>query len=197
MFVIFILFMLFFLCVASRKPEKSHVNPLLIPQNIDLLFDWLWIVRTQQKDVLTALKSSNIVGVLRNRLKICWVNFKRCIIVRVAQILCCSCYMYSCKNNNAFVYLQFCILLIIQYIVVFRAALCLTWNNRTILFFLTVANKKRTKLTHLAFNPEYPVLIVGDDRWVFRILTCCGTVKFRRLDQTRTRQGNLMYKWIN
>lgn len=28
----------------------------------------------------------------------------------------------------------------------------------------SVANKKRTKLTHLAFNPEYPVLIVGDDR---------------------------------
>ena len=31
-------------------------------------------------------------------------------------------------------------------------------------FLFTVANKKRTKLTHLAFNPEYPVLIVGDDR---------------------------------
>lgn len=28
----------------------------------------------------------------------------------------------------------------------------------------SVANKKRTKLTHLAFNPEYPVLVVGDDR---------------------------------
>ncbi|XP_015749796.1 PREDICTED: dynein intermediate chain 2, ciliary-like [Acropora digitifera] len=28
----------------------------------------------------------------------------------------------------------------------------------------SVANKKRTKLTHLAFNPENPVLIVGDDR---------------------------------
>ena len=33
-----------------------------------------------------------------------------------------------------------------------------------IFFLFTVANKKRTKLTHLAFNPEYPVLIVGDDR---------------------------------
>lgn len=34
----------------------------------------------------------------------------------------------------------------------------------SIFFLFTVANKKRTKLTHLAFNPEYPVLIVGDDR---------------------------------
>jgi len=151
-------------------------------------------VRTQQNDVLTALKFFYIVGVLRNRLKKCWVNFKRCI-VRVAQILCCSC--CSRKNNNAFVYLQFCILWIIQYMVVFIAALCFTWNYRTILFLLTVANKKRTKLTHLAFNPEYPVLIVGDDRWVFRILTCCGIIEFRRLDQARTRQGNLVYKWIN
>ena len=38
-------------------------------------------------------------------------------------------------------------------------------KRMTAIFFLfTVANKKRTKLTHLAFNPEYPVLIVGDDR---------------------------------
>ena len=50
--------------------------------------------------------------------------------------------------------------------VVFCAALCLTRIYLTILFLLmfSVANKKRTKLTHLAFNPEYPVLVVGDDR---------------------------------
>ena len=48
--------------------------------------------------------------------------------------------------------------------VFYSAALCLTSNLQTILFLSTVANKKRTKLTHLAFNPEYPVLIVGDDR---------------------------------
>lgn len=29
-----------------------------------------------------------------------------------------------------------------------------------------VVQKKRTKLTHIAFNPVYPILIVGDDRWV-------------------------------
>ena len=27
-----------------------------------------------------------------------------------------------------------------------------------------VAQKKKTKLTHLEFNPTYPILIVGDDR---------------------------------
>lgn len=29
---------------------------------------------------------------------------------------------------------------------------------------LTVIQKKRTKLTHVEFNPTYPVLLVGDDR---------------------------------
>jgi len=27
-----------------------------------------------------------------------------------------------------------------------------------------VAQKKKTKLTHLEFNPVYPMVIVGDDR---------------------------------
>ena len=27
-----------------------------------------------------------------------------------------------------------------------------------------VAQKKKTKLTHLEFNPVYPIIIVGDDR---------------------------------
>jgi dynein intermediate chain 1 len=27
-----------------------------------------------------------------------------------------------------------------------------------------VIQKKRTKLTHVEFNPTYPILIVGDDR---------------------------------
>lgn len=27
-----------------------------------------------------------------------------------------------------------------------------------------VAQKKKTKLTHIAFNPVHPILIVGDDR---------------------------------
>ncbi|VDN19152.1 unnamed protein product [Dibothriocephalus latus] len=29
-----------------------------------------------------------------------------------------------------------------------------------------VVQKRRTKLTHLAFNPIYPILICGDDRYV-------------------------------
>lgn len=29
-----------------------------------------------------------------------------------------------------------------------------------------VAQKKKTKLTHLEFNPQYPIVIVGDDRYV-------------------------------
>ena len=29
-----------------------------------------------------------------------------------------------------------------------------------------VTPKKKTKLTHIAFNPKYPILVVGDDRWV-------------------------------
>ena len=29
-----------------------------------------------------------------------------------------------------------------------------------------VTPKKKTKLTHIAFNPKYPILIVGDDRYV-------------------------------
>jgi len=37
-------------------------------------------------------------------------------------------------------------------------------NKYELLCEQSVANKKRTKLTHLAFNPEYPVLVVGDDR---------------------------------
>ena len=27
-----------------------------------------------------------------------------------------------------------------------------------------VAQKKKTKLTHIEFNPTYPIIIVGDDR---------------------------------
>ena len=27
-----------------------------------------------------------------------------------------------------------------------------------------VVQKKRTKLTHIAFNPRYPILLAGDDR---------------------------------
>ena len=27
-----------------------------------------------------------------------------------------------------------------------------------------VAQKKKTKLTHIEFNPSYPIIIVGDDR---------------------------------
>ena len=33
-----------------------------------------------------------------------------------------------------------------------------------LLFHTTVIQKKNTKLTHVAFNPIHPVLIVGDDR---------------------------------
>lgn len=29
-----------------------------------------------------------------------------------------------------------------------------------------VAQKKRTKLTHIAFNPVHPIIICGDDRYV-------------------------------
>lgn len=29
-----------------------------------------------------------------------------------------------------------------------------------------VAQKKKTKLTHIEFNPVYPILVVGDDRSV-------------------------------
>ena len=32
-----------------------------------------------------------------------------------------------------------------------------------------VIQKKKTKLTHIAFNPTYPVIIVGDDRYVYTI----------------------------
>lgn len=28
-----------------------------------------------------------------------------------------------------------------------------------------VAQKKKTKLTHIEFNPIYPIIIVGDDRY--------------------------------
>jgi len=28
-----------------------------------------------------------------------------------------------------------------------------------------VTPKKKTKLTHVAFNPKFPVIIVGDDRY--------------------------------
>ena len=28
-----------------------------------------------------------------------------------------------------------------------------------------VTPKKKTKLTHIAFNPKYPIIVVGDDRW--------------------------------
>lgn len=27
-----------------------------------------------------------------------------------------------------------------------------------------VVTKKKTKLTHISFNPKYPIIIVGDDR---------------------------------
>jgi hypothetical protein len=30
-----------------------------------------------------------------------------------------------------------------------------------------VAQKKKTKLTHLEFNPQYPIVIVGDDRYAY------------------------------
>ena len=30
-----------------------------------------------------------------------------------------------------------------------------------------VAQKKKTKLTHIEFNPVYPMVIVGDDRFVY------------------------------
>ena len=29
-----------------------------------------------------------------------------------------------------------------------------------------VTPKKKTKLTHISFNPKYPILVVGDDRFV-------------------------------
>ena len=29
-----------------------------------------------------------------------------------------------------------------------------------------VAKKKKTRLTHIQFNPKHPVLIIGDDRYV-------------------------------
>jgi len=29
-----------------------------------------------------------------------------------------------------------------------------------------VTPKKKTKLTHIAFNPKFPIVIVGDDRYI-------------------------------
>ena len=29
-----------------------------------------------------------------------------------------------------------------------------------------VTPKKKTKLTHIAYNPKFPIIIVGDDRYV-------------------------------
>ena len=34
-----------------------------------------------------------------------------------------------------------------------------------------VTAKKKTKLTHIAFNPKYPIVIVGDDRSVLCLLS--------------------------
>jgi len=32
-----------------------------------------------------------------------------------------------------------------------------------------VTPKKKTKLTHIAFNPKFPVIVVGDDRYFHRL----------------------------
>ena len=30
-----------------------------------------------------------------------------------------------------------------------------------------VVQKKKTKLTHITFNPDHPIVLVGDDRYVW------------------------------
>ena len=35
-----------------------------------------------------------------------------------------------------------------------------------------VTPKKKTKLTHIAFNPKFPIIIVGDDRY-YQQFVCC------------------------
>ena len=39
-----------------------------------------------------------------------------------------------------------------------------------------VTPKKKTKLTHIAFNPKYPIIVVGDDRYESRLSQHCSCI---------------------
>ena len=52
--------------------------------------------------------------------------------------------------------------------------------NALFIFPHSVVAKKKTKLTHLAFNPIHPIIIAGDDRY-FKVSSFRLTLSRREL----------------